>query len=406
VKEALSGIFKGFSAGEIGQVIAGIALLGFSFKMIAFRILPAVFSVFGGLGKVLWSLASNIIPLVFSGINLAGQSFWFLVSSVFPLLYSGFKELATHAWSAAQYLGPKIWSGLKYLAGGFVKLSGALIRGLIPAFQALGTTKGAIIFTALALASYAIYKNWDLIVATWKKFTESDTGKWLLGVWDGIEKLCRGLAETVTPYWEKFKGVLTSVWEGLKTVGGMFVTLWDVTKNLGLFLWEVGKAFVSVSDAAIEAYSALKSFFTTIWDGISPSWNKFIEEIQKLDVAQKIMASWQKLKAFFTGIWDDVAPKWDAFTNPLSKLWSNVKSSVPSIGKLFTPDESKPSIASKLPPLSGVKAAPITKNQNVNVAVNVNASKISDPQEVAKQVSKEMKGFDWGYLFDPIGAVP
>jgi hypothetical protein len=124
-----------------------------------------------------------------------------------------------------------------------------------------------------------------------------------------------------------------------------------------------------------------------------------------LSVADKIMAAWQKLKTFFSGIWDDIAPKWDKFASPLSKLWSNVKSSVPVVGNLFTPDESKPSIASKLPPLSGAKAAPISKNQNVNVAVNVNASKISNPQEVAKQVSKEMKGFDWGFLYDRVGDV-
>jgi hypothetical protein len=90
----------------------------------------------------------------------------------------------------------------------------------------------------------------------------------------------------------------------------------------------------------------------------------------------------------------------------ITKIWDGAKSSVSSVGSLFKSDETKPSIASKLPPLSGAKAAPVTKNQNVNVAVNVNASKISDPREVAKQISKEMKSFNWEYLYDPVGVVP
>jgi TP901 family phage tail tape measure protein len=420
VIEALRGILVGLSVGEIGQVIAGVTLLGFSFKIIAFRILPAVFSVFGGLGKALWLLASNIIPLVFFGISLVGQSFWFLVSSVFPLLYSGFKELATHAWSAAKTLGSAAWSGLKYVIGGFAKLSGAIVKGLIPAFKALGTVKGMMIFTALAVASYEIYENWDLIVATWSRFLGTDIGKWLLDVWGGIEKLSKELSETVATatttvitYWEKFIGILPSVEAELKVVGGMLGTLYDVTKNLGLILWGVGRGFVFVCGAAVKAYSesegvlsALKIFFTTIWDGISPSWDRFVEEIKKLDVAQKIMAAWQKLKKFFATIWDDVAPNWNKFTTPLSKLWGNVKTTFPSIGDLFASDESKPSIASKLPPLSGAKAAPVMKNQNVTNNITVNASKINNPQEVAKLVSKEMKNFNWNYLYDPVGVVP
>jgi hypothetical protein len=115
------------------------------------------------------------------------------------------------------------------------------------------------------------------------------------------------------------------------------------------------------------------------------------------------MASWQKLKTFFATIWDDITPKWDKFTSPLSKLWSNVKSEIPAVGKLFIPDETKPSLTSKLPPLNGAKAASVTKNQNVTNNITVNASKISDPREIAKRVSEEMKNFNWNYLYDPVG---
>jgi hypothetical protein len=36
----------------------------------------------------------------------------------------------------------------------------------------------------------------------------------------------------------------------------------------------------------------------------------------------------------------------------------------------------------------------------------VNASKTSDPKEIAKQVSREMKNFNWAYLYDPVGELP
>jgi hypothetical protein len=154
------------------------------------------------------------------------------------------------------------------------------------------------------------------------------------------------------------------------------------------------------------AWSSVKEFFSTLWSAAVPHWDTFIEKIKSLNIADKIIASWQKLKTFFTGIWDDIAPKWDKFTTPLAKIWDGARSSVSSVGSLFETNEAKPSITSKLPPINSAKTAPITKNQNVNVVVNVNASKISDTREVAKQVSKEMKDFNWNYLYDPVGALP
>jgi hypothetical protein len=118
------------------------------------------------------------------------------------------------------------------------------------------------------------------------------------------------------------------------------------------------------------------------------------------------MASWTKLKTFFAGIWNDIMPRWDAFTFPLAKIWDGAKSSVSSVGSLFSSGEKRPSIVSKLPPLNGTKAVPVTKNQNVTNNITVNASKISDPREVAKQVSKEMKSFNWAYLYDAVPEVP
>jgi hypothetical protein len=150
----------------------------------------------------------------------------------------------------------------------------------------------------------------------------------------------------------------------------------------------------------------VKDFFATIWNAAVPHWNAFIDKIKSLNIADKIMASWMKLKTFFTGIWDDIAPKWDAFTAPLAKLWDGAKSSVSSVGSLFSSNEAKPSIASKLPPLSGMKNTPVTKNQNNSFNITVNAPRTRDAEEVAKLVANKMKNYSSAFLFDPIGAVP
>jgi phage-related protein len=241
---------------------------------------------------------------------------------------------------------------------------------------------------ALAWAAYEIYNNWEKV----KNFFGT--------IWDGIKG-----------YWDSFTATVVSLWENCVGFGKAIYAVFDFTKNLGSILYAVIEnvnalinRFIFGKDVVIPVWESVKNFFKNIWNDIS--WDSFIKKIELLNVADKIMAAWQKLKTFFTGIWDDIAPKWDKFASPLSKLWSNVKSSVPVVGNLFAPDESKPSIASKLPPLSGAKAAPITKNQSVTNNITVNASKISNPQELAKQVSKEMKSFDWNFLYDPVGAAP
>jgi hypothetical protein len=199
------------------------------------------------------------------------------------------------------YASTFLFGGLNRLVIVFkgLRLGAALAGAAFRSFFKIGP----LAFIGIALA---IYENWDRV----KSF--------LAGIWN-----------TVEPYWNNFKLVLQEY---------------------------------AVVDKIMAAWTIVKDFFATLWTAAVPHWNSFIDKICELNIADKIMASWQKLKTFFTGIWDDIAPKWDKFTSPLSKIWDGAKSSVSSIGSLFKSDETKPSIASKLPPLSGVKAAPVTKN--------------------------------------------
>jgi hypothetical protein len=282
---------------------------------------------------------------------------------------------------------------------------------------------GPLAFIGIA---WAVYENWETVKNFLMKIWEKVEPHWLkfkaildeygatdkiIATWASVSNFFSTIWDTAQIHWLKFKNILDEYGVTDKIVAG-----WNLVKSLFEGIWSLAEHHwnnfklvlqeYAVVDKILAAWTSVRDFFATLWNAAVPHWNAFIKKIQKLNIADKIMASWQKLKTFFTGIWDDIMPKWDAFTAPLSKLWDGAKPSGSIIGSLFQSDGTKPSITSKLPLINSTKAAPVTKNQNVSVAVNVNASKISDPREVAKQVSKEMKSFNWGYLYDPVGALP
>jgi TP901 family phage tail tape measure protein len=314
-----------------------------------------------------------------------------------------------------------------FIEGGWNRL-GTVFRGLRLAMSLSSAAFrsffkiGPLAFIAIA---WTVYENWETVRNFFMKFWEKVEPYWLkfkgvldeygivdkvIAGWEAVSSFFSNIWNSAQIHWTKFKsildeyGVVDKITAGWNVVKSLFESIWSVAEphwnNFKLVLQEY-----AVVDKILAAWTTVRDFFSLVWNAATPHWNSFIEKIQSLNIADKIMASWQKLKAFFTGIWDDITPKWDTFTTPLSKIWDGAKSSVSSVGSLFSSNEAKPSITSKLPPLSGAKAAPVTKNQNVSVAVNVNASKISDPREVAKQVSKEMKSFNWAYLYDAVPEV-
>jgi hypothetical protein len=322
---------------------------------------------------------------------------------------------------ALGYASTFLFGGLNRLNIVFkgLRLSTALAGAAFRSFFKIGP----LAFIGIA---WAVYENWETVKNFFMKIWEKVEPYWLkfkaildeYGVTDKIVAAWTAVSDFFTTIWDiaqihwlKFKNILEEYGVTDKIVAG-----WNVLKSLFEGIWSFAephwlkfKAILDeygIVDKIMAAWTTVRDFFATLWNTAVPHWNSFIEKVQSLNIADKIMASWQKLKSFFTTIWDDITLKWDKFTSPLSKIWNGAKSSVSSIGSLFASDNAKPSITSKLPPINSAKAAPITKNQNVSVAVNVNAAKISDPREIAKQVSKEMQNFNWGYLYDPVGALP
>ena len=282
---------------------------------------------------------------------------------------------------------------------------------------------GPLAFIGIA---YTLYENWERIrdffygiwarvEPHWLKFKaildEYGVTDKIVAGWEATRAFFETIWNSAQIHWLKFKSILDEYGVTDKIIAG-----WNVVKSLFKNIWNVAEPHwnnfklvlqeYAVVDKILAAWTTVKDFFATIWSAVVPHWNTFIEKIKSLNIADKIMASWQKLKTFFTGIWNDITPKWDAFTAPLSKIWDGAKSAVSSVGSLFSANESKPSITSKLPPLSGTKAVPVTKNQNNSFNITVNAPRARDAEEVAKLVANKMKNYSSSFLFDAVGAVP
>jgi TP901 family phage tail tape measure protein len=342
------------------------------------------------------------------------------LTSVIVHSVAGFMSLRI-ATFALGYASTFLFGGLNRLVIVFkgLRLGMALAGAAFRSFFKIGP----LAFVGIA---WAVYENWETVKAFFLKIWEKVEPYWLrfkaildeygvtdkiIAGWEATRTFFETIWNTAQIHWLKFKsildeyGVIDKIITGWSVVRSLFESIWSLAEphwnNFKLVLQEY-----AVVDKILAAWTSVKNLFATIWNAAIPRWNSFIDKIKSLNIADKIMASWLKLKTFFTGIWDDIAPKWDAFTAPLAKLWDGAKSSVSSIGNLFSSDEAKPSLASKLPPLNNANAAPVTKNQNNSFNITVNAPRARDAEEVAKLVANRMKNYSSAFLFDPIGAVP
>jgi TP901 family phage tail tape measure protein len=333
---------------------------------------------------------------------------------------AGFMSLRI-ATFALGYASTFLFGGLNRLVIVFkgLRLGMALAGAAFRSFFKIGP----LAFIGIALL---VYENWETVRSFFLKFWEKVEPYWLkfksildeygvtdkiIAGWEATKVFFETIWNTAQIHWLKFKsildeyGVIDKIITGWNLVKSLFESIWSVAEphwnKFKLVLQEY-----AVVDKIMTAWTTVKDFFATIWNTAVPHWNAFIDKIRSLNIADKIMATWMKLKTFFTGIWDNIAPKWDRFTTPLSKIWNGAKSSVSSVGSLFSSDKAKPSIAAKLPPLNGAKTVPVTKNQNNSFNITVNAPRARDAEEVAKLVANKMKSFNWGFLYDPVGELP
>ena len=232
-----------------------------------------------------------------------------------------------------------------FLFGGLNKLV-IVFKGLRLGLSLLGVTiKGSLGWIgAFATAAWMIYANWGSVQ------------KFLSKIWEPIE-----------PYWNAFR---------------------DLMKELG------------VTDFILNAWEPAKNFFASIWDCASVSWEKFTAKLQELGVLKSIKKRWEDLKNFFKGIFDSLSPVIEKITAPLSGLWEGAKNIASGIGNFFGGAKTAaPSNKLQAPQFKQLNPD-VTKNQNNNFSITVNATRADDVESISRKVASRISDYSKTFLFD------
>ncbi|WFF38022.1 phage tail tape measure protein [Moraxella nasibovis] len=224
---------------------------------------------------------------------------------------------------------------LKPLSGvlGFAKTA---IFGVGKAFLMLGKFMLAnpivAVITAIAVAAYLIYANWDKIkpylMAFWDgikaKWTQFTT--WVGGIWDGIQQkasaIWDGISQSASSAWDGVKNIVLGAIDGvvnafkniIGTIDGIF------TNNPVLnFIFPI----IGIPRMIIANWGSISAFFSTLWGNISAAISGAWQSI-----TATISTYWQAIKTliagFVAGIWADIVAKFNAVVAFISGVWTNI----------------------------------------------------------------------------------
>lgn len=233
-----------------------------------------------------------------------------------------------------------------FLFGGLNRLV-IILKGLRLGLSLAGVALRSFLGWPLALATvaWAVYENWDTVKA------------FLLKIWEPIE-----------PYWNAFKEVMDK---------------YGATENI------------------TKAWSSVQNFFSDIWGKVTPYWDKFSSKIKELGITDGIIAAWNRVKDFFLQIWNKISPIIDKITKPLSNLWNGAKSGIQKIKNVFgspKSDSSKLKIPNELKPVN----SNVTRNQNNNFSITINANKNDNPEAIANKVMNRVSDYSKTFLYDEV----
>ena len=201
---------------------------------------------------------------------------------------------------------------------------------------------------ALATAAWIVWDNWNAIQ------------KFLSNIWSSVE-----------PHWNNFKKIMDELW---------------ITEKIAV------------------AWNFIKNLFSNLWSDVSPIWDKFIEKINSLGIVDHILKAWKKIKSFFKGFFDEITPLWNKFTAPVSNLFNEAKSVVSKVKELFSKDESLTDARLKMPKITSAPSE-ISRNQNNNFNITINAVKNDDSESITNKVINRVSEYSKTFLYDPVSEV-
>ena len=189
--------------------------------------------------------------------------------------------------------------------------------------------------------------------------------------WNAIQQFFSNIWSSVEPHWNNFKKIMDELW---------------------------------ITEKIAAAWNFIKNLFSNLWSDVSPIWDKFIEKINSLGIVDHILKAWKKIKSFFKGFFDEITPLWNKFTVPVSNLFNGARSAVSKVKELFSRDESLTGARLKMPKITSAPSE-ISRNQNNNFNITINAVKNDDSESITNKVMNRVSDFSKTFLYDPVPEV-
>lgn len=257
-------------------------------------VVPALAGVAGAVGAVKGlKIAASVIDFVKYAGGLAGATtIWTKIAAAFGQLWTYFK--ASGVWTA-------ITGAFKGLAGGATALAGAL-----------GISVGALagIVAAVAAAAVGVYlliKNWDEVVAWFKKLPEKISAAWNAGK-AAVKKAWDNLVGMVKDKTANMRAKVATTWNNIKGA-------WEsTTKNIK------------------DKWANMKARVATSWNNIKGAWSNTTKNIKDktANMKAKIGTTWASLRGKWNSLINNFRDKTVTVSLKIKSIISDMKSWVNS----------------------------------------------------------------------------
>jgi TP901 family phage tail tape measure protein len=327
---AIKGFFVDMGAGFLNHVAGPIMS-------------SPVGEVFQGIAAGAGLLAQGVLSVGSGALNTASQ----LVMLTATLQNAGgFAKLFGSALggilSPLRSIGPSI--------GAVFKTIGTAVLGAIPAIATFGAALWAALapilpivlavvagVAVLAVGGYMLVKHWDAVSAffvnLWNKITGTFLAafNWIKNLLSGVPGWVLGAAAVFMPfigiplliikYWDGIKSFFAGLWGNITAA---FSAAWKWMANLFISIWENVSAFF------VGLWVRLKGLFVAVWEGITGFfaglWNGIVS-------IAATAANW------FTGVWNAVtgafAAAWTWASNLFMSIWNGIVGIVTSVANWF-----------------------------------------------------------------------
>ncbi|HCU0879838.1 TPA: hypothetical protein OUG05_003152 [Morganella morganii] len=184
---------------------------------------------------------------------------------------------------------------------------GLLAKGLKAVGLALFGIGKALLTNPLFLAAaviagiaYAIYKNWDTIVAFFKKIW-AEVVRIFSSAWDSISAYYSGM-------WTSISNACSAAW---KWIGSIISRAWEGIKNYFLNYTLVGLIYKN--------WDGIKKYMSDLWETVKTTiktkWDQVITDIKNLPATMKQAAS-----DMMDGVINGINEKWTELKNKFGEL--------------------------------------------------------------------------------------